>query len=73
MRKIIKKINQAVQLVLAAPVKLPMKVVQVVKYIALSLGILEAIVPDHDDEKVDESDAFMNDESLSIGRSEEDE
>lgn len=35
MKKLINSLSRAVQLVLAAPVKLPAKVLQVVKYIAL--------------------------------------
>ncbi len=33
----------ASQLVIAAPVKLPLKVVIVAKYVALALGVLEAV------------------------------
>ncbi|NGF55407.1 hypothetical protein G5B35_20300 [Parapusillimonas sp. SGNA-6] len=44
MKKIIHTLSKAVQLVLAAPVKLPAKVVQVVKYVAVALGILETVV-----------------------------
>jgi len=36
--------SKAIQVVLAAPVKLPAKVVQVVKYVAIALGILETVV-----------------------------
>ena len=46
MYSILKKMSKAVQVVLAAPVKLPPKVVTVAKYVAIALGILEAIVPD---------------------------
>lgn len=44
MHKILKKISAVVQLVLLAPVKLPGKALNVVRYIALGLGILEAVV-----------------------------
>jgi len=44
MKKIIQTLSKAVQVVLAAPVKLPAKVVQVVKYVAVALGILESVI-----------------------------
>ena len=43
MKKIFNKIGQVLQLVLAAPVKLPGKVGNVLKYIALGLGIMETV------------------------------
>jgi len=48
MKKILKIASKAVQVVLAAPVKLPAKIVQVVKYVAIALGILEAVI--HEEE-----------------------
>ena len=54
MKKILKTVGRAVQIVLAAPIKLPAKVVQVTKYIALVLGILEATIPDDDKKKQEE-------------------
>jgi hypothetical protein len=36
-------------MVLAAPVKLPGKVVQVAKYVAVALGILETVIDDKAD------------------------
>lgn len=44
MKKIFNKIGQVLQLVLAAPVKLPGKVGNVLKYIALGLGIMETVL-----------------------------
>ena len=44
MKKIFNKIGQALQLVLAAPVKLPGKVGNVLKYLALGLGIVETVL-----------------------------
>lgn len=41
MKKLFNKIEQVLQLVLAAPVKLPGKVGNVLKYLALGLGIVE--------------------------------
>lgn len=46
--------SKAVQVVLAAPVKLPAKVVQVTKYVALVLGIINASIPDKDKEQKEE-------------------
>ena len=44
MNKILKKISAAVQLILLAPVKLPAKAMNVIKYVALGLGILEKVI-----------------------------
>lgn len=49
MRKIIKKISQAVQVVLLAPIKLPAKALNVLKYIAVGLGIIEQVIQDDSD------------------------
>ena len=43
MNKIIKKISQAVQVLLLAPIKLPGKAMNIIKYVAVGLGILEAV------------------------------
>ncbi|QQT28592.1 hypothetical protein I6I99_14595 [Sphingobacterium multivorum] len=44
MKTIFNKIGQVLQLVLAAPVKLPGKVGNVLKYLALGLGIVETVL-----------------------------
>ncbi|WP_426791746.1 hypothetical protein [Sphingobacterium sp. WOUb80] len=44
MKKIFNKIGQVLQLLLAAPVKLPGKVGNVIKYLALGLGIVETVL-----------------------------
>ncbi len=44
MKKLFNKIGQVLQLVLAAPVKLPGKVGSVLKYVALALGIVETVL-----------------------------
>ncbi len=49
MKKIIKKISQAVQVVLLAPIKLPAKALHVLKYIAVGLGIIEQVMQDDGD------------------------
>ncbi len=49
MKKIIRKISQAVQVVLLAPIKLPAKAMNVLKYIAVGLGIIEQVMDDGKD------------------------
>lgn len=44
MKKIIKKISGAIQIILLAPVKLPAKVLNVLKYIGLGMGIIESVI-----------------------------
>ncbi|MCS4164262.1 hypothetical protein [Sphingobacterium sp. BIGb0116] len=44
MKKIFNKVGQVLQLLLAAPVKLPGKVENVLKYLALGLGIVETVL-----------------------------
>ncbi|RZF61485.1 hypothetical protein [Sphingobacterium corticibacterium] len=50
MRRIIRKISQAVQVVLLAPIKLPAKALNVLKYIAVGLGIIEQVMQDDTDQ-----------------------
>ncbi|TDQ73674.1 hypothetical protein [Sphingobacterium yanglingense] len=59
MHKILKKISAAVQLVLLAPVKLPGKALNIIKYVALGLGVLETVISD----KSDKSDRVTSDDS----------
>ncbi|SKB37879.1 hypothetical protein SAMN05660841_00128 [Sphingobacterium nematocida] len=51
MHKIIKKISQAVQVLLLAPIKLPGKALNIVKYVAVGLGILEAMTSEKEEEE----------------------
>jgi len=44
MKRIIRKISQAVQVVLLAPIKLPAKALNLLKYIAVGLGIIEQVM-----------------------------
>ncbi|WP_433901998.1 hypothetical protein [Sphingobacterium puteale] len=44
MKKIINKIGKVLGLVLAAPIKLPGKVPAILKYLAIGLGIMEAVI-----------------------------
>ncbi|RZF60240.1 hypothetical protein [Sphingobacterium corticibacterium] len=55
MHKIIKKISQAVQVVLLAPIKLPGKAMNVLRYIAVGLGIIEQVL-EKEEEKPHQTD-----------------
>jgi hypothetical protein len=55
MKKIINKIGQVLQVILLAPVKLPGKALNIIKYIALGLGIVETVLDDPDKKGEDES------------------
>ncbi|WP_343559018.1 hypothetical protein [Sphingobacterium sp.] len=44
MKKILNKIGQVLQVVLLAPIKLPGKAVNILKYIAVGLGVLETVL-----------------------------
>lgn len=50
MKTIIGKMRQAVQVVLLAPIKLPAKLLHILKYAAVGLGILDSLV-DHKEEQ----------------------
>lgn len=49
MNRIISKIGNVLQLVLSAPIKLPTKALNMVRYVALGLGIIESVLNDKDD------------------------
>lgn len=53
MNKIIKKVSRAIQVVLLAPIKLPGKALQVLKYIAVGLGIIETVWNNEEDKPVE--------------------
>lgn len=55
MKKIIQKISRALQVVLLAPIKLPGKALNIIKYIALGLGVVETVLEDKDKKGVEES------------------
>ncbi|HAL54459.1 hypothetical protein [Sphingobacterium multivorum] len=60
MKKIFSKIGQVLQLLLAAPVKLPGKVGNVLKYLALGLGIVETVLDEAKPQpEVDDKDASV--------------
>lgn len=44
MKKIFNKIGQVLQLVLAAPVKLPGKVGNILRYVAIVFGVLDSVL-----------------------------
>lgn len=48
MKKTINKIGRALHVVLMAPIKLPGKALNMLKYIALGLGVLEQVLDDPD-------------------------
>ena len=50
MKKIVRKISQVVQVVLLAPIKLPVKALQVLKYVAVGLGIIETVLDQEQEE-----------------------
>lgn len=60
MNKILKKISAAVQLILLAPVKLPGKALNIMKYVALGLGILESVTRETEDTVEDEGRPALN-------------
>ncbi|MBE8721352.1 hypothetical protein, partial [Sphingobacterium pedocola] len=45
---IINKISRAVQVVLLAPIKLPGKALNILKYVAVGLGIIESVLETED-------------------------
>lgn len=49
MKKVIRKISQAIQVVLLAPIKLPAKAMNVLRYVAVGLGIIEQVMDDGKD------------------------
>ncbi|MCW2259458.1 MULTISPECIES: hypothetical protein [Sphingobacterium] len=55
MKKIIQKISAALQVVLLAPIKLPGKALNIIKYIALGLGVVETVLDDKDKKGEEES------------------
>ena len=44
MKKIINKIGRALQVILLAPIKLPGKVMDILKYLAIGVGIIESVI-----------------------------
>ncbi|MCS3556588.1 MULTISPECIES: hypothetical protein [unclassified Sphingobacterium] len=63
MKNIIQKISRALQVVLMAPIKLPGKVLNIIKYIALGLGVVETVMDDEDKKGAEEWPPLMEDSS----------
>lgn len=59
MKKILNKIGKVLQVVLAAPVKWPGKAGNILKYIAVGLGILETVMEEEKQQVVNNSDLPM--------------
>lgn len=55
MKKILQKISRALQVVLMAPIKLPGKALNIIKYIAMGLGVVETVLDDKDKKATEES------------------
>ncbi|QIH31646.1 hypothetical protein [Sphingobacterium sp. DR205] len=55
MKKIVNKIGKVLGLVLAAPIKLPGKALNIVRYLALGLGIIESVI-NEDDQVISEGE-----------------
>ncbi|WP_343539505.1 hypothetical protein AB3466_11690 [Sphingobacterium thalpophilum] len=72
MKKVFNKIAQVLQLVLAAPVKLPGKVGNILKYLALGLGIVETVL-DQEERPPEAGDVIENGSKEVLERSGADE
>lgn len=59
MKKIIKKISAALQVVLLAPIKLPGKALNIIKYIALGLGVVETVLDEKGEEEPTPSEQVL--------------
>ncbi|MCS4227969.1 hypothetical protein [Sphingobacterium sp. BIGb0165] len=55
MKKVINKIGKVLGLVLAAPIKLPAKALNIVQYFVLGLGIIESVI-NEDDQMISEGE-----------------
>lgn len=62
MKKVISKIGQVLQVILHAPVKLPGKALNIIRYIALVLGVVETVLDDKD--KKGEEEASIKRQSI---------
>lgn len=49
MKKIINKIGRALQVILLAPVKLPGKALDILKYLAIGVGIVESVIEEKEE------------------------
>ncbi|WP_454880700.1 hypothetical protein [Sphingobacterium detergens] len=55
MKKIINKIGRALQVIVLAPVKLPGKAMDILKYLAIGVGILESVIDEKGETEKEES------------------
>lgn len=55
MKKIINKIGRALQVILLAPVKLPGKAMDILKYLAIGVGVIESVIDEKGESKTEES------------------
>ena len=55
MKQIINKIGKVLGLILAAPIKLPGKALNIVRYLALGLGIIESVI-NKDDQMISDGE-----------------
>lgn len=62
--KLIKKMRNAVQMVLLAPIKLPGKALNILKYIAVGLGIVETVLDKDTDHPVETTGEEGDDETV---------
>lgn len=53
MKNTIKKINKVIQTILLAPIKLPGKALNIIRYVALGLGIVEQVLEEEKEENED--------------------
>ncbi|MDR2273514.1 MAG: hypothetical protein LBF27_21575 [Sphingobacterium sp.] len=56
MKKLINKVGKALQLILQAPVKLPGKAMDILRYLAIGLGILDSVMDEKGETKKDRVD-----------------
>ncbi|UIR54761.1 hypothetical protein LZQ00_10785 [Sphingobacterium sp. SRCM116780] len=64
MREIIVKISRVLQVVLMAPIKLPVKVLEIVKYIALGLGVIETVLDKGQEEETEKNPPAEKEDQL---------
>ena len=60
MKKILQKINIAIQAILIAPITLPKKALEILRYLAVGLGIIETVI--EDEKKKEESEEEESEE-----------
>ncbi|MNG74720.1 hypothetical protein D3C87_1007310 [compost metagenome] len=56
MKKIINKIGRVLQVILLAPVKLPGKALDILKYLSIGVGIIESVIDEKKEPEKEETD-----------------